>query len=512
MGTRSGLLLAAGLCCIGAGVAAQSTPTVFGNGFESSTSSKRFFEPFTWRGNHASTIDHTNSQGGQGHVGTTVWWNEDHWDVGGDTSYNATLQQPGTTGYHIDVHKSVDANPRNGEEDNEAFVVGGDGSPGVAAMRMNFEGILSARLRNPMLVSASQPGVVEFYAPKFVTTGHWWEISLTPATGSVTSGVNTNIPAMVSRPPFEDSLNFVAIGYDDIPCDTGWYARFDVHRTLAGVDTEYPMDFPGIGAAGFPVIDPNQKMALTHWRLEFFPDRVEFYGDLDANGSSEHLQRYNVGVPWPEVNVALLGVAYQADHHPQNCYQGITRELVWRDVSVEPVKYASTSSAPRNTVTTNVQRQLGWMAYDLRDLQRYGPPVAGNPQANAVKYDLRGHMAFTSHDLQVWDYAPPPVNEITLPVELTAAQGLAARARLIYDIKDTGTATLHVNGTTVGPMPRTSSIRYTPQAENGVGLEWVHRSIDIPPGLLHEGANQIRVSLVGNLAMDRLHLEFAHER
>lgn len=73
LGTRSLLLLGAGFCVAGAGAAAPSTPPVFGNGSETSTSSKRFFEPFTWRGNHASTIDHTNSQGSHDHVGTTVW-------------------------------------------------------------------------------------------------------------------------------------------------------------------------------------------------------------------------------------------------------------------------------------------------------------------------------------------------------------------------------------------------------------------------------------------------------
>ena len=96
---------------------------------------------------------------------------------------------------------------------------------------------------------------------------------------------------------------------------------------------------------------------------------------------------------------SLLGIAYQADHHPQNCYQGPTRELVWRHVSVAPVKYASTSSAPRNGVTSNVQRQLGWLGYDLRDIQRFGPAVNGVAQANEVKYQPWGHMAFTSRDL-----------------------------------------------------------------------------------------------------------------
>jgi hypothetical protein len=470
-----------------------------------------FFEPFDWSGNHASRLDSQNSSGGGHHHGATVWWNEDHWDVGGDTSYNAAMLQPGTTGYHVDVHKSASTDPRDGNEDNTVVVIGGDGSRGVAAMRLDFEGISTARLRNPMLVSAQRPGTIDWYAPAFVTTAHWWEIALTPASGAVTSGINTSVPALVARPPFEDSLNFVAIGYDDIPCETGWFARFDVHRTVGGVTTEYLMDFPGNGTAGFPPIDPTRKMVLTHWRLRVHPDRIEFFADLDGNEVLEPLQTYPVGVPWPEVHVALLGVAYQADHHPQGaCYQGLTRELVWRDVRVEPVKYATTSSAPRNELLRNVQRETGWLGYDLRDIQRFGPAVDGAAQANAVKYVPWGHMAFASRDLTAWDVAQPPVPEITLPVTLDAAQAGAAAARLVYDTKDHGSATLYVNGTLVGALPGADSLRYDAQFDNGIAFEWVRRSIDVPPALLQAGANQLRIVMSGNVVMDRLQLEFMH--
>jgi hypothetical protein len=219
-------------------------------------------------------------------------------------------------------------------------------------------------------------------------------------------------------------------------------------------------------------------------------------------------------VPWPEVHVALLGVAYQADHHPQNCYQGLTRELVWRHVSVEPVRFARTSVAPRNTVTVNVQRETGWLGYDLRDIQRVGPAVDGVPQANAVTYEPWGHMAFTSRDLQVWNYARPPQAQVTLPVTLDASQAGAAATRLVYDIKDRGSATLRVNGTLVGTLPGVASLRYAPQTSgpepDAVALEWVRRSLDIPPGLLQPGANQLQIELTGAVVMDRLQLEFGH--
>jgi hypothetical protein len=470
-------------------LAQNAAGTLLRDGFEPN-GVRSFFEPFTWLGDHASTINHS---GDPDHAGTTVWWNEDHWDIVGDSSWNSVSLLDGVTGYHVDIHKSATANPRDGEEENHAMIVGGDGSRGVAAMRLDFEGISSARLRNPMLVSAQRPGVVEFYAPKFVTTAHWWEIALTPATGSVTSGQNTSVPALVARPPFEDSLNFVAIGYDDIPCFSGWHARFDVHRTVEGVLEEFPMDLPG-GASAYPAIDPDEKMVLTHWRLEFYPDRVELYADLDEDGNSEHVYQYPVGVPWPEVHVALLGVAYQADHHPQDpaCYQGMSRELVWRDVLVSPIKYAATSIAPRNQGITNVRRELGWMAYDLRDIQRFGPAVDGAPQANTGDYSPWSHAAFTSIDLTAWTEAPPPVSERTLAVDLSAAQAGATLSRLVYDIKGEGSASLYVNGTLVGALPAVASR-------------------DIPSGLLQAGSNQIRVVLDGPVVMDRLHLEFSQE-
>ena len=74
-----------------------------------------------------------------------------------------------------------------------------------------------------------------------------------------------------------------------------------------------------------------------------------------------------------------------------------------------------------------------------------------------------------------------------------------------------GSASLYVNGALVGAMPAVASIRYQPQTDNGLPFEWVHRSRDIPPGLLQAGSNQIRVVLDGPVVMDRLHLEFSQE-
>lgn len=495
--------------------APASGQSLFGDGFEDAHGA--FFEPFTWAGDHAATIDHSNSMGDVDHVGTTVWWNEDNWDAHGDVGYLPTAKPSfpapvgNVTGYHFDIHKSLTADPRDGREANDSLVVGGDGTPGVGVMRMDYQGISSSRLRNPLLVSEAEPGVVEFYAPKFVTTAHWWEISLTPAT-HVTGGENTAVPAQVAKRPFEDSLNFVAIGHDDIPCDSGWHATFDVHRSIAGVEEDAPMNLPAI--EDYPTIDPAEKLVLVPWRLEFRPSGVDLYGDLDNDGALEHLYHYALGVPWPEVHVHLLGVAYQADHHPQGaaCYQGLSRELVWRNVRVSPVKYARTSIAPRNTTLENVRRTLGWLGFDTRDIQRFGGPVNGAPQPNPWEYIPYGDMAFASIDLRGFGHAKAPVSAQRLNVDLRDDQANAARAQLIYDFKGTGAASLYVNDQLVGPLPSTRSLAYFAGFDPNDNLlfEYAHRSIDIPAALLRTGANQLRIEMSGDVVMDRLHLEFDH--
>ncbi len=107
--------------------------------------------------------------------------------------------------------------------------------------------------------------------------------------------------------------------------------------------------------------------------------------------------------------------------------------------------------------------------------------------------------------------APDPVSEKTLSVTLTETQAASTLSRLVYDIKGSGTATLHVNGTQVGVIPGSDSLRYDAQSDNGLPFEWVHRSRDIAPGLLHAGSNQVRIVLSGAVVLERLHLEFAQD-
>ena len=104
--------------------------------------------------------------------------------------------------------------------------------------------------------------------------------------------------------------------------------------------------------------------------------------DPEGDGSMTLLESWPVQIPWPEVHLHLIAVAYQATHHPPQgpCHLGHIRELAWRNVTAFPVKYARTDVFPRNVGVQQVPKELGFMAYDLRDIQRFGAAVDGAPQ------------------------------------------------------------------------------------------------------------------------------------
>ena len=493
------------------------------------------FEPFTWRGNHAATITarppvtgafpnvhHDCAAAPASEAGaaatstyaTTVWWNPDLWEARGDTSFPAIT--PPATGYHVDVHKALTADPADGREDNTVYAVGGDGTPGIAAMRMDFQGISSARLRNPMLISAARPGVVSFWTTRFLTTAHWWEIAITP-TGTIAGAEQTAVPnpddgldgpfadsagtAGPGHRPAQDSINVIGTGSADRPCDVGWSTRFAVSKSIDGVTTD--VFNPITDFSQLVQTDPDELEELYLWRIEFRPNRIDLRADFDRDGATELIESFNVNVPWSEVYVHFMSVTYQADHHPQEpCYLGTVREFVWRNLFVSPVKYARTLVYPKESGTTNVPRNTGWMSYDLRDIQRFGPAVNGVPQANPVAFDqFESLLACSTPAL----YCPNPTPSVHLEVSVPAADlREVRRVQLVYDIRSplaSGVATLTVNGVTVGVMPGQDTV------PGAAFSEWAHRSLDIPPGLIHGGVNTVDVSMTGNVELDRLQIE-----
>lgn len=455
-----------------------------------------FVERFPWSGDHAATT---------GDHGTTVWWDAHSWDVRGDTSFLAVASLG--KGFHVDVHRAASATVSDGRVAN-AHVMGGDGSPGIGVMHTDYQGIVSARLRNPMLVAPGRPGVVTFWAPRFQTSGHWWEVAITPA-DEVVGAEYTSVPSVtepfedpltfgsVGTPgpghaPHEDSVNFIATGYPDVPCqqDLGWRVRFGVKSTIDGVSRSFVTKRRTVQE--LMQTDPAERDKLYHWKLEFHPDRVVLFAQLyPGTGEFEEIDSYPVTVPWPEVYVHFIAVAYQADHHPQApCFLGQVREFQWRDITVEPVRYASTVVTPRD-------REAGWMSFDLRDTQRFG---TGQPNLQA--YDRFGSLAYCRGNVF---FCTTQMQRIDLQFQRPVQFGVLSRAQLVYDIRG-ASATLFINGTRVGVLPDASSVKAA------VGEEWVHRSVDVPLSLLRPGSNDLRIELAGVVQLDRLHLEFSYDR
>lgn len=491
-----------------------------------------FRESFRWQGNHAATINAGS--------GNTVWWPESEWDARGDSAFISTQALEGDNGpmsnrFHIDIHKAASADPPHSAAlNNSSAVVNGDGSPGVGIMHLDYQDIVSARLRNPLLISPSQSGTVRFYAPLYVTTGHWWEIAITPA-DQIVGGEHTGVPSVNSPLPFPgglaanpgpghsqhaDSINLIAIGSADAPCagsgGPGFRTRFGVSKTVAFAETHYITE--SATQQSYLPTGPEQLLTLVEWSVEFAVDHVALSADLDGDGQLNEIERWPVSVPWPEVHVHLLGVAYQSDHHPQAQCVPVAerptmhlRELAWRDVRVWPVRYTSTDVYPKNQGTAQLIRSTGYTEFDLRDIQRFGV-VNGVPQANpdsAQPYSVN-HPGRYCRDAGFPCFGNVSTQTLPLPLTSTQRQHLVA-ARLLADLKDAATAgarpsvQVAINNQSIGRLPEHDAV--LPDADWG---EWVRRALPVPVAGL-QASNSLQLSLEQGAYVDRIELELLYD-
>jgi len=470
----------------------------------------RFHEDFAWQGNHASHVNAGN--------GTTVWWDESSWDVRGDSSYTAITPMANgiSNRFHVDIHRAMSADPRDGRVDNGSAVVGGDGGPGVGIMHVDFQDIVSARLRNPMLIADGGVATVSFYAPLFNTSGHWWEIAITPAT-TLTAAEYTGVPGQdphgfpngsgggsvgPGHGPYADSINLVMIGSSDVPCLVGWRVRSGITRTVGGATTHYvhPVD----SQAEYLLSDPDEAQTLLHWTVEYRRDGISLYADFDEDGTPTLIESWALDVPWSEVHLHLLGVAYQADHHPQEpCYLGHIREIGWREIEVAPVKFAATDVYPKNEGSVQTPRALGFLGYDLRDIQRFGEPVAGVPQPNVAAYgNANAGRWCNDAGYPCFGQQPQAVLDFTLPARLAGAE----QRRLLLDTKDRSetdaSLTATVNGVVLGRLAGHDRVV---AAETQA---WVRNAIELPASVLVDGDNRLTLSLETGAYADRIEFEF----
>ncbi|MGD9755809.1 MAG: hypothetical protein AB7W59_32855, partial [Acidimicrobiia bacterium] len=460
-------------------------------------------DDFTWQGPHAASVN--------GGAGRTVWWNTDLWDAGHDIAYDTQ-----DSWAHVDVHKAASGDVSNGAVDNgDATTNGAAGAPGVAIMNVHETAIATSRLRTPIRVSAGQPGIVRVRASRFVTTGHWWEVAVTP---EIVGGEHTAVPGLgnlMAAPlagvapdhsgpghanPVE-GVNVVTSGWPD-DCSGGTY--FAVRSTVGGVTTDSVNQVSSLRQ--LKKVFADERDHLYAWEFRFFPDRVEVAVDLDENGTYETVEHFAANIPWSTVYVHLLGVSYHAQAHPQGaCNQGQDREFAWRAFQAGPVATGGTATFPRASGTDNTPRRTGWMLTDTRDVQRFGT-VAGLPQPNPAKYSNWGPVLYCGLSTPLASiYAPYKAGSNNFTVDIPAEELRGVRSvRLVYDIfrsPSEGTGTVSVNGQAAGTLVRASTVG---AVETNA---WARRSIELPPGAVVAGTNTVTVSLSGDVRLDRLQLE-----
>lgn len=442
-------------------------------------------EDFTWEGDPAATVN--------GGLGETVWWDADKWDTRASTANNACC---GTgAGDHVDIHKST-ADPTDGTRDNTDDTVGGDGSPGIGVMHVDFEGIIGARLRNRCVITSGTPCTVDFYANEFVTTGHWWEVAISPdPVGADVTTVPSPGQPFDGNPgpgnaPAADSLNVIFMGDSDIPLTYGWQGEFGVAKTISGTRSE-------LTSSVRIDTDPADIDLLMHVQLLFYPDRVEVYADPGETETLSLQDTFTTTIPWGEVYVQLLGVAYQADHHPQGSHGlGTVRELGWKQVDIYPLANDNTRVTPNQD-----EIESGLWGFDLRDTQRFG---TGQPNAAAYSKYTSNHPDFqncNSYGCSGGYNASAPIFE-TGTFNIPTLAGLDT-ARMYADVRGSGWTEIHVNGYYIANL--------YPDSVLDESQEWHHSSLNIPTSILLEGDNEIEFGLFYQVQVDRPQLELVYD-
>lgn len=456
-----------------------------------------FFESFSWKGPHAAFL----VEAATGRTsGNTVFWNPDVWDTraGLEVGARDSLST-------IDVRRGLD-DPTNGRPlMGTSFVdFPASGGSGVGFMHFLERGVSTARLRNPGLLSSDRPLVVTFYANAFVTAGHWWEVLITPSSPAVSADVTAEA--------FEGGgqMDYVRVRYRGVaepgdPCAGAWRAAFEVlwqHSNVSNVERS-PAE----------TLVPMPVERLRAFSISFGTHHVEVRQDLDGEGVPKdrvHGFRSDspLGIPWKwsEVSVHLVGVALDASKTPsdEGCgdYFNAERFIAWRDVRVTPVKFERTTALPRQERAERTPRALGWMTYDVRDLEHWGV-VGGIDQPNSAAFDnaapgiaCAGEGAGLCHS-----QSASATLRLAQKVE---TRGIAA-ASLVYDIRGSGTAMLSVNGVKAGQLTGAADAVRT----HDTAL-WVRRSVSFSRDLLQAGENVFDLSLEGDVDVDRVELELAY--
>ncbi len=481
-------------------------------------------DEFAFKGPHAAI-------GGVGAgTFTTVWADEDVWDARVAHSF-VTM---GYGGHHIDIHKTCDAqNLLDGRICNNTFAIGGDDTPGILTMHMHGQGVVSSRLRNPLLLKEpNNPAHIRFYAPRNVTTGAWWEIAVTPniagAEHTAIPSTTTPIPSPIRTANYatpgpgiltpQDSFNIIYAGAADV-CDGAFDNRGRIAMSLSHnrLRTHWPSIADNVSELPKTFEDDGEDMHNEDvlMRVEIFihAQHIIVAFDYDDDGLDDYQIAQPVVLPWGQAYVHLLGVTYQPWQHPQdNCNRGTEHKIKWRDFYAYPVKYAKTQVVYHETLINDGQNNIarsaqidGWRYFDMRDTMRGGVKTVGATtytQPNIATWRPYAYRAYCDTSL-MWPCNRPKSATLNFNIADIAK---IADAKIIYDIRAAFTqnedATFAINSM------QNSVVNYSNFRLVGPWRdEYIRRSADAMKSAFKNGANTLGLTVRGKTELDRVEIE-----